>query len=450
MHRRAFRRAAAATFSLLVVASLMAFADTVPADGDAITPGNQTLIDLGHASPGDVLVVQVTFSLTCGGTSHATPGATIDLAFDSAIVPGDGGADATGTTIGPVPENWASTGCTTPPQTLPANGPSTVSLTMPSTAGDNQDFTLMWAKSGSSGLTGMTTLTFRVDVVGNTPPTLHLPGDLVAEATSSSGAVVTFSATATDAEDASPPSVTCTPASGSTFPLGTTTVNCSTKDGGGLTASGSFLVTVADTTAPVMSTIADIDVATTDPAGATVDYGAPSVVEAVDPNPTVGCSPGTGTTFPVGTTTVQCTARDASGNESSMTFDVRVSLTVGSSVAWSAIWGEPVATDGSTFVANAGRTLPVKVRIFADGVEQMSGSALLTVATCAGVQMASLPMTWGGGRWNGSVDTGTLGGPGCHTVTASLDGNAAGSFRLDLRGPDPAPASYPPRGHRRS
>jgi HYR domain-containing protein len=447
MHRRAFRRAAAATFSLLVVASLMAFADTVPADGDAITPGNQTLIDLGHASPGDVLVVQVTFSLTCGGTSHATPGATIDLAFDSAIVPGDGAADATGTTIGPVPADWASTGCTTPPQTLPANGPSTVSLTMPSTAGDNQDFTLMWAKSGSSGLTGMTTLTFRVDVLGNTPPTLHLPGDLVAEATSASGAVVTFSASATDAEDANPPTVTCTPASGSTFPLGATTVHCSTKDSGGLTASGSFLVTVVDTTAPVMTPIADLDVTTTDPAGATVDYGSPAAVDAVDPNPSVHCSPLSGTTFPVGTTTVHCTAQDASGNVSSMSFDVNVSLV--SSIVWSATWGEPVATDGSTFVANAGRTLPVKVRIFADGVEQMSGSAALAITTCAGAPSASIPMTWGGGRWNGSLDTGTLGGPGCYVATASLDGHAAGSFRLDLRGSDPAPASNQPRVNRK-
>lgn len=447
MHRRVLRRAVAATISLLVIASLMAFADTVPADGDAITPDDQTMIDLGHALPGDVLVLQVTFRLKCDGTTHATPGSTIDLTFDSAIVPGDGAADASGASIGPVPADWAANGCTTPPQSLPANGPSTVSLTMPSTAGDNQDFTLMWARSGSSGLTGMTTLTFRVDVLGNTPPTLHLPGDLVVEATSAAGAVVTFSATATDAEDSSPPSVTCTPASGSTFPIDTTTVKCSTKDSGGLTASGSFHVTVADTTAPAMAPIADIDVTTTDPAGATVAYGLPSVSDAVDPAPTVHCSPASGTTFSVGTTTVTCTALDAFANESSMTFRIRVTLV--SSVVWSAIWGEPVATDGSTFVANAGRNVPVKVRMFADGVEQTSGSALLTVATCAGANVASVPMTWGGGRWNGALDTSSLGGPGCYAASASLDGQTAGSFRLDLRGSDPAVVSNP-RGKNKS
>src|SRR4051812_33569801 len=100
MHLRAFRRAAAATFTLLIAASLLAYADTIPADGDSVTPGNQTLIDLGHASPGGVLVAHVTFSLVCAGVSHAAPNATIDLTFDSAIVPGNGAADASGSTIG--------------------------------------------------------------------------------------------------------------------------------------------------------------------------------------------------------------------------------------------------------------------------------------------------------------------------------------------------------------
>jgi hypothetical protein len=448
MHGRVIRRAAAAAFSLLIAASLIAYADQVPVDGDSITPGNQTVIDLGSASPGDVLIQQVTFSLVCAGLSPAAPGSTIAVDFDSATVPGDGAADATNATIGPVPANWASDGCTTPAQTLAANGPSTVTLTMPSTAGNDQEFTLMWNRTGSGGLTGMTILTFRVDVVGNTPPTLHLPGDQLVEATSAAGATVSWSATATDAEDATPPAVTCTPASGSTFALGSKTVNCSTKDSGGLTVKGSFLVTVQDTTAPVLAATADIDVTTGDPAGTAVDYGLPSVVEAVDPNPTVGCSPASGSTFPVGATTVTCTARDATGNQSSSSFKVTVHFV--SPVIWSASWGEPVATNGSTFVANAGRTVPVKVRIFANGVEQTSGAASLSFATCGGAQAGSLAMAYAGGRWNASVDTGTLGGPGCYVAGASLDGNAAGSFRIDLRGSDATAASNGPKGRARN
>src|SRR5689334_22192248 len=302
MHGRVIRRAAAAAFSLLLAASLVAFADTVPADGDSVTPGNQTVIDLGSASLGAVITRQVTFSLTCGGVAHAAAGSTITIGFDSAIVPGDGAADATGSTIGPVPAGWAASGCTTPPQTLAANGSSTVTLTMPTTAGIDQDFTLMWTKSGSAGLTGLTTLTFRVDVVGNTPPGLHLPGDQLAEATSAAGAAVSWSATATDAEDANPPAVTCNPTSGSTFPLGVTTVSCSATDGGGLTAKGSFLVAVEDTTAPALAQSDDVDVTTGDPGGTSVDFRLPSATDAVDPHPTVGCSPASGSAFRVGST----------------------------------------------------------------------------------------------------------------------------------------------------
>src|SRR3954469_2795685 len=319
MHHRAFRRAAVAAFSLLVAASVFAFADTVPADGDSIAPGNQTLVDLGHASPGDVLAVQVTFSLVCIGASHATAGSTIALTYDSAIVPGDGAAEATYTTIS-VPQVWDPAGCPVPARTVPANAPSNVSITMPTTPGDNQDFTLMWARSGSGGLSGSTTLTFRGDAIGNTPPTIHVPNDRVVEATSAAGAVVTYSATATDAEDTAAPAVNCKPASGATFPIGMTTVQCSTKDSGGLTDTGSFLVTVVDTTAPVFANIADIDVTTGDPAGAVVDYGNPAVVEAVDPAPVFGCAPASGSVFAVGSTTVTCTAQDATGNQSSMSF----------------------------------------------------------------------------------------------------------------------------------
>jgi hypothetical protein len=82
-----------------------------------------------------------------------------------------------------------------------------------------------------------------VTVIDTTPPELHLPAAISAEATSPSGAVVTFTATATDLVDGTIP-VTCGPPSGSTFPLGKTTVNCSATDSHGLTATGSFLVTV--------------------------------------------------------------------------------------------------------------------------------------------------------------------------------------------------------------
>ena len=87
----------------------------------------------------------------------------------------------------------------------------------------------------------------------------------------------------------------------------------------------------------------------------------------------------------------------------------------------------------ASFVANTGRTVPIKVEVFADGVEQTSGVVRLDVATCAGAAVADLPLAWDGGRWVGHLDTGRLGGPGCYVATVSVDGHAAGTVGLDLR-----------------
>jgi hypothetical protein len=97
-----------------------------------------------------------------------------------------------------------------------------------------------------------TAQTHRIERRLNTPPSLSLPSGLTAEATGRDGAVVTWDATAADAEEgALTPS--CSPASGVTFALGATTVHCSVTDSGGLSDSGSFTVTVRDTTPPSLS-----------------------------------------------------------------------------------------------------------------------------------------------------------------------------------------------------
>jgi Ca2+-binding RTX toxin-like protein len=49
------------------------------------------------------------------------------------------------------------------------------------------------------------------------------------------------------------PPVTCLPASGATFPLGTTTVTCTATDAAGNARTGTFPVTVRDTTPPTLT-----------------------------------------------------------------------------------------------------------------------------------------------------------------------------------------------------
>jgi hypothetical protein len=78
-----------------------------------------------------------------------------------------------------------------------------------------------------------------------TPPTISgTPSDITTQPTSTSGAAVTYtSPTATDLADGTV-SVTCSPASGSTFALGTTLVTCSAHDAAGNYASTHFNVNV--------------------------------------------------------------------------------------------------------------------------------------------------------------------------------------------------------------
>jgi len=74
-------------------------------------------------------------------------------------------------------------------------------------------------------------------------PVLTLPGDLVANATSPAGAVVNYTVSATDNADPSP-TVACAPASGSTFPVGTSVVSCTATDVAGNSSNGTFSIVV--------------------------------------------------------------------------------------------------------------------------------------------------------------------------------------------------------------
>ncbi|HEX5504820.1 MAG TPA: HYR domain-containing protein, partial [Thermomicrobiales bacterium] len=155
-----------------------------------------------------------------------------------------------------------------------------------------------------------------------TPPVLTMPAAITAEATGPAGAAVPYTATATDAVDGAV-AVACAPASGATFPLGTTTVNCSAGDKAGNTATGSFAVTVRDTTRPTLTVPANMTLDATGPAGAPVTYTA-TASDTVDPRPAVSCAPPNGGTFAIGATTVVCTATDAAGNRARATFTVTV------------------------------------------------------------------------------------------------------------------------------
>ena len=431
---------------------------TVPADvtAEATGPDGATVGFSATATDAEDAPPPTPSCTPASGTTFALGETTVDC-----TVTDSGGLTDSGSFLVTVVDTTAPILAGMPPdQTIRTNNPGGAILTYASpTATDTVDPSPSVACSTASGLTipvGLTTVTctatdasgnhasdtFDATVVLNTAPVLTVPADRTAEATSAAGAAVSFAATATDAEDATAPTPTCSPASGSTFALGPTTVNCQVTDAEGLSDSGSFTVTVRDTTAPTLVGVpADITLTTSNPAGATLTYTKPDANDAVDPSPSVFCSPASGSTIPVGTTTVNCTATDAAGNHSAASFTATVTLT--SSITWSADWSQPLPSDDTPFVVNGNRSLPIKVRILANGVEQTNGNAVVSVVGCDGGTPVELVLDFENGRWTGKFDTSRLPGAGCYRVTVSLDGNAAGSFRLDLRGADPSPSKGP-------
>ena len=209
--------------------------------------------------------------------------------------------------------------------------------------------------------------------------------------------------TATDAEDVPDPAPACSPAAGEVLSLGLTTVSCSVTDSGGRTDSGSFALTILDTTAPSLVVSDDLAVTTDDPAGATLAYVPPTTADVVDVDPDVSCSPLDGVVIPVGTTTVTCSATDDSGNRRSGSFDVVVRYVA--THLTSVVWGEPIGEGTTTFAAQRGRSIPIKATLVVDGEVRTVGDVALTIRPCGGGTAVVQPMTLGGGRWMAVLDT---------------------------------------------
>ena len=245
------------------------------------------------------------------------------LRVDGATVEATGpaGADATYTVKAFDPNTGAALAvtCDTPPGTTGSGEFSVTShypigsttVTCETTAPGNKDVT----KSAT------------VTVQDTTAPTVTVPGPVTATTADPAGAVVTYpAATAADVVDGAL-AATCTPASGSKFPVGSTSVACTATDAHGNTGSGAFTVTVStvDTTPPSLTVPPDFTVQSSQSGGTTATYSA-SASDNVDGAVTPNCNPASGSTFPIGVTTVTCTATDAHGNTAQKTFKVTVVL----------------------------------------------------------------------------------------------------------------------------
>ena len=177
------------------------------------------------------------------------------------------------------------------------------------------DTTSTDATTTDATTTDVTTTT----TVDNPPSFANVPSGLTVEANGPSGSAVNYTApTASDDTDGPRP-VSCTPGSGSTFPLGSTSVTCTATDLAGHQAQASFTVAVHDTTAPTLVTpdphsvyaSSALGASDSDP-GVVAFVQAASATDIVDPHPVVGSN--IHSLLPVGTTVISFYARDFSGN----------------------------------------------------------------------------------------------------------------------------------------
>ncbi len=186
-------------------------------------------------------------------------------------------------------------------------------------------YPVVYSSTDVAGNSASTTRT--VTVSDEFAPVINAISDITAEATSSAGAAVDYGViTATEEGQEELLATTCTPASGSVFPLGSTPVICQATDSSGNTRFGTALtVTIQDTTAPEVTVDPNSqNVESTSTIGAEAFFTA-SAVDLVDGTMSlVSCSPESGSVFPFGSNTVNCTATDEHGNTGTGTATVNV------------------------------------------------------------------------------------------------------------------------------
>jgi trimeric autotransporter adhesin len=347
-----------------------------------------------------------TTPVTCTATDAATNTATkmftvtvhaADLTPPNLVVPGnisvgtEPGAITRVVTFAPTATDASgiqSIGCNPASGSAFAIGPTTVTCTATDTAGLS------------------TSHTFTVSVSDLEPPALiGVPSNItVAAAPGTVTGTATFALpTATD--NVGIQSVGCNHASGSSFPIGITTVTCTATDTTGLTTTESFTVTVNDLEPPVL--VGMPGNASVDAASGAANQAVTFVVPTATDNrgiQSVGCNHASGSLFPLGVTTVTCTATDLSGLTSSNSFTVTVTAAA-ASAEYGALQGGRLAdtrpgeltADGQfegIGIRDAGSTLQLKVAtrggVAADAVAVAlnvtavgaSGDGFVTVFPC--------------------------------------------------------------------
>jgi len=306
--------------------------DGACAQGDGVSATSMTITNWAFSIPAGSTILGITvrsvsafndvstqdqIRLTKSGSAVGTAMILNGPGTDSSISCGDPIPDANGLTVGGADELWGTTW--TVAEINDVGFGVFYDNDFSNTALDGVEITVTYDD-------GECEVTCSANVISTTDP-------------NQCGAVVTFEAPTTAGDCGT---VTVTPPSGSFFPAGDTTVMVTTTAG----PSCSFVVTVNDLQAPVNTCAADVNVNSAVPAVAT--YAAPTVSDNC-PGVVTLCAPASGSTFPVGSTTVTCTATDAATNATPCT----LAVTVGAAVPVSPLWVTVAASVLLTLLAAA-------------------------------------------------------------------------------------------------
>jgi len=195
------------------------------------------------------------------------------------------------------------------------------------------------------------------------PCKLICPGDItVCNQKGQCGSVVNFAEPRLSG-DCVEARLTCSPASGSFFPIGITPVLCTATAGGRVVAECSFNITVLGNEPPIITCPANITKGNDHGRCGALVFFSPTV-QSCSSNVAVTISPPSGTLFPVGTTTVNCRTGDSNAPSCSFTITVRdtepprltcptnITITKDSDQCGAVVTFSPSATDNCPGVTN--------------------------------------------------------------------------------------------------
>lgn len=330
-----------------------------------------TLFALGTSS------VTATVTDGLGRTDSCTFSVTVrDTTAPSLSCPADVTAEATSTTGADVDY---------PPATA-SDSVSNVTVTYSAASGSHFDVgATPVSVTATDGSGNTATCSFTVTVYLPAEPQITCPGGVVEEATSVSGALVSYPPAS--AEGREPLSVSYSQDSGTQFALGTNSVTATVTDGLGRTDSCTFSVAVRDTTAPSVHCGTNLVVEATGAGGAAVSFSQPTATDSVTSAPSVSVSHTSGSIFPLGSTQVTAIATDAAGNSASCTFSVTVRDTTAPSLACPAdVIAEATSAEGATVgysPATASDSISVPTLQYSHAPETRFGLGTTTVTVAA-------------------------------------------------------------------